>query len=277
MHDLDHRDSTMTTARGLLFVALGALILIGLLVFFWPRAPKPVLHSRSGMPEPCRDVEFEGVHHVVCTVDLESYAVALHHDGADGKPFGSVAKFDAAMAAAGKPVLLAMNAGMYHQDLSPVGLYVEDGKQLSPLEQGSGKGNFFMKPNGVFLIGRNGEAAIMTTEAYAAAPPDPLYATQSGPLLVIDGRVNPRFEENGTSRYIRNGIGVIDPHTLVLAISRAPVSFGSFARLFRDRLGCGNALYFDGQVSVLSNGSQTIVGGNYPAGPILSVSAKEKP
>jgi uncharacterized protein YigE (DUF2233 family) len=263
--------------RGLLLAVLGALVLAALIILLWPRTPKPVLQSQGGMPEPCSDVEFEGVYYVVCTIDLEKYAVALHHDGADGKPFGSVVKFDAAMAAAEKPVLLAMNAGMYHRDLSPVGLYIEDGKQLSPLNQGSGKGNFFIKPNGVFLIGRDGKAAIMTTEAYAAAPPDPLYATQSGPLLVIDGMVNPRFEENGTSRYIRNGIGVINPHTVVLAISRAPVSFGSFARLFRDELGCKNALYFDGQVSALSNGSQTIVGGTYPAGPILSVSAKEKP
>jgi uncharacterized protein YigE (DUF2233 family) len=264
--------------RGLSLAAIGILALIALLLFFfWPRAPKTVLHSRSGMPALCRDVEFEGIHHVVCTVSLARYAVALHHDGAAGKPFGSVAKFAAAMATAGKPVLLAMNAGMYHPDLSPVGLYVEDGRELSPLNENSGKGNFFMKPNGVFLIGRNGEASIVTTETYAAAHPDPLYATQSGPLLVIDGKVNPRFEENGTSRYIRNGIGVLDPHTVVLAISRSPVSFGSFARLFRDGLDCGNALYFDGQVSVLSNGSQAIVGGNYPAGPILSVTAKGTP
>jgi uncharacterized protein YigE (DUF2233 family) len=263
--------------RGLLLAALGLLVLIALLFFFWPRAPKTVLHSRSGMPEPCVDVEFEGIHHVVCTVSLGDDVVALHREGKDGKPFGSVARFDAAMAAEGKPVLLAMNAGMYHPDLSPVGHYVEEGKELSPLNEGSGKGNFFMKPNGVFLIGRNGEASIVTTEAYATAHPEPLYATQSGPLLVVDGKVNPRFEENGTSRYIRNGIGVLDPHTVVLAISRSPVSFGSFARLFKDRLDCGNALYFDGQVSVLSNGSQAIVGGKYPAGPILSVTAKRKP
>lgn len=267
----------MTIGKAIILAALGALLLIVLLILFWPRAPKPVLHSLSGMPEPCRDVEFEGIHHVVCTIELKSDTVALHHDGADGKPFGSVAKFVAAMAAAHEPVLLAMNAGMYHKDLSPVGLYIENGKVLSPLNEDSGKGNFFMKPNGVFLIGQNGGASILTTEAYAAAHHDPLYATQSGPLLVVDGKVNQRFEENGKSRYIRNGIGVLDPHTVVLAISRAPVSFGSFARLFRDKLGCTNALYFDGQVSVLSNGSQTIVGGTYPAGSILSVSEKRKP
>lgn len=269
----------MTIAKGPPFAALAilTLIVIAFLVIFWPRTPKSILHSRSGLPEPCRDLEFEGIDHVVCTINLKIYAVMLHYDGADGKPFGSVAKFDAAMKAAEKPVLIAMNAGMYHPDLSPVGLYVEDGKELSPLNQGSGKGNFFMKPNGVFLIGRNGEASIMTTDAYAAAHPDPLYATQSGPLLVINGEVNPRFEENGKSRFIRNGVGVIDPHTVVLAISRAPVSFGSFARLFKDKLGCGDALYFDGQVSVLSNGSQAIVGGNYPAGPMLSVTAIRTP
>ena len=269
----------MTIAKGPLIAAICLLILLPIVLFavFWPRPPKTILHSRSGMPEPCRDVEFEGIHHVACTISLETYAVELHHGRSNGQPFGSIAKFDAAMTAAQRPVLIAMNAGMYHQDLSPVGLYVEDGRELSPLNQGDGKGNFFMKPNGVFLIGRNGKAAIMTTEDYAAARPDPLYATQSGPLLVVGGQVNPRFEENGKSRYIRNGIGVIDPRTIVLVISRSPVSFGSFARLFKDELGCADALYFDGQVSTLSNGSRTIVGGNYPAGPILSVSEKRKP
>jgi uncharacterized protein YigE (DUF2233 family) len=265
---------TARTGLWLATFAVAVLVAIALFAIFRPRAPKPILQSRSGIPTVCRDVQFEDVHHIVCTIDLNSYTVILHYDAGDGKPFGSVVKFDKATVAAHKPVLLAMNAGMYHEDLSPVGLYVEDGKEISPLNEGSGKGNFFMKPNGVFLVGKNGEASIVKTETYATGHPDPLYATQSGPLLVIDGKVNSTFEENGQSRFIRNGVGVIDSHTVVLAISRSPVSFGSFARLFKDKLGCPNALYFDGQVSTLTNGWQPIIGGSYPAGPILSVTKK---
>ncbi|MER9444265.1 phosphodiester glycosidase family protein [Mesorhizobium sp. M0340] len=102
-----------------------------------------------------------------------------------------------------------------------------------------------------------------------------MFATQSGPMLVIDGRLHPRFEQNGTSRYIRNGVGVRDENTVVLAISRSEVSLGSFARLFRDALDCPSALFFDGAVSALSNGERMIVGGNYPAGPIIAVTGKK--
>jgi len=114
----------------------------------------------------------------------------------------------------------------------------------------------------------------METSVYHAAAPNAAFATQSGPLLVIDGKLHPRFEENGASRFIRNGVGVRDAHTIVLAISRSGVSFGSFARLFRDALGCPNALYLDGVVSALTNGSAFVVGGAYPAGPIIAVSSK---
>ncbi|MES0155793.1 phosphodiester glycosidase family protein [Mesorhizobium sp. M0018] len=136
------------------------------------------------------------------------------------------------------------------------------------------EGNFFLKPNGVFLVRKDGKPAVMETSAYAATRLDVMFATQSGPMLVIDGRLHPRFEQNGTSRYIRNGIGVRDENTVVLAISRSEVSLGSFARLFRDALNCPNALFFDGVVSALSNGERMIVGGSYPVGPIIAVSAK---
>jgi uncharacterized protein YigE (DUF2233 family) len=258
----------------------GAAILIGVLLvtlalIWWlgPSARQP-LTIGGELPGPCRDFSFEAVPYIVCEIDLRSYDVAVLHAGADGKAFGSLEKFDKAMSGEGRPVLLAMNAGMYHEDLSPVGLLVENGHEAAPLNFTDGEGNFFLKPNGVFLVGKDGKAAVVETNAYAAAKPDVAFATQSGPMLVIDGRVHPRFEANGTSRHVRNGVGVRDENTVVLAISRSEVSLGSFARLFRDALHCPNALFFDGVVSALSNGERMIVGGNYPAGPIIAVSAK---
>ncbi|MCV3241483.1 phosphodiester glycosidase family protein [Mesorhizobium sp. ZC-5] len=163
---------------------------------------------------------------------------------------------------------------MYHEDLTPVGLYVSDGRLQSPLNLADGEGNFFLKPNGVFFIGNDGSAGVIETTAFAATKPEVRLATQSGPMLVIDGHIHPRFEQNGTSRFIRNGVGVRDAHTVVLAISRSEVSLGSFARLFRDALGCRNALFFDGAISALSNGRKMVIGGEFPAGPIIAVSAK---
>lgn len=257
-------------------------ILIGIAVaaaawFWWwhTSRPREPLLLDNAMPQTCRDMQFETVGYVVCEVDASAYDIRLARLDAHGRPYGSVKAYADAMAAHGTPVLLAMNAGMYHKDLSPVGLFVEDGRQQAPLNLADAEGNFFMKPNGVFFIGTDGRAGVMETGAYAAAKPEVLFATQSGPMLVIDGQLHQRFEENGTSRYIRNGVGVRQDGAVVLAIARTPVSFGSFARLFRDELACPNALFFDGAVSSLSNGSRMIVGGAYPAGPILSVTAKE--
>lgn len=227
------------------------------------------------MPEPCRDFAFEAVAYVVCEVNLRRYRVSLHRLDATAKPYGSVTKFAQTMHAAGTPVLFAMNAGMYHKDLSPVGLFVENGHEETPLNRDDAEGNFFLKPNGVFYVGTDGKPGVLETGAFAAAKPAAAYATQSGPMLVIDGALHPRFEPNGTSRHIRNGVGVRDPDTVVLAISRSEVSLGSFARLFRDALGCRNALFFDGAVSALSNGTDSIVGGAFPAGPVLAVESSE--
>ena len=47
--------------------------------------------------------------------------------------------------------------------------------------------NFHMKPNGVFWIG-DGVAGVTETGRYLANPPAARYATQSGPMLIVDGR-----------------------------------------------------------------------------------------
>lgn len=257
------------------FSLLAILLIVGTALILSPGQPLPPRRDMHGeLPSLCRNLTFEKVAYVVCEVDLGTNDIVLFHHAPNGKPFGSLTALDDSMHAAGTPLVLAMNAGMYHDDLSPVGLYVEDGRVLAPLNHSEGKGNFFLKPNGVFFVTPGGEAAILETGRYGAERPDALFATQSGPLLVVHGRVNPRFEADGTSRYIRNGVGVRDAHTVVLAISRTEVSFGAFARLFRDALRCPDALYLDGVVSQFSNGSEQIMGGAYPAGPILAVLKK---
>lgn len=257
-------------------LALVGLLMAAAVVVWWLTLPPKASDGPVvGLPSQCRELDFEAVAYVVCEIDTASNRVDLFLDGPDGKPFGSLPAFNAAIAKQDRQILMAMNAGMYHEDLTPVGLYVSDGRERSPLNIADGHGNFFMKPNGVFFIGNDGSAGVIETTAFAASKPEVRLATQSGPMLVIDGRIHPRFEQNGTSRFIRNGVGVRDDaHTVVLAISRSEVSLGSFARLFRDELGCRNALFFDGAISALSNGKEMIIGGEFPAGPIIAVSAK---
>ena len=149
----------------------------------------------------------------------------------------------------GMVVVAATNAGIYEPDYVPTGLYVEDGETLVPLNTDDGRGNFFLKPNGVFLVGEDGAAAVVSTEDYAAGrvPVERVgYATQSGPLLVQDGTLHPAFGPRSTSCRTRTGVGVTEDGQVVLAISNGAVNLYDFARHFRDTLGTPDALYLDG-------------------------------
>jgi uncharacterized protein YigE (DUF2233 family) len=246
-----------------------------------PVAPSPGSSSFAG-PEgraaagPCRAVSFEAVDYTVCEIDLRRYRVGLFWQDRDGRAYGSLSAFNRAMAAAGDPPVVAMNAGMYHEDLSPVGLFVSGGRLLNPANENDGDGNFFMKPNGVFYVDGD-SAGILETGAFLRRAPAAEIATQSGPMLVIDGALHPLFSDDGPSRKIRNGVGIRDDHTVVFAISRDDVSFGSFARLFRDALGCRNALYLDGSISSLSAPDGLSVGWGIRLGPILAVFDRNAP
>jgi uncharacterized protein YigE (DUF2233 family) len=113
----------------------------------------------------------------------------------------------------------------------------------------SGPGNFYLKPNGFFWMDSARGVHVDTSDTYLARRQPAVWATQSGPMLVIAGKLNPQFDPDGASRYVRNGVGIRDLHHAVFAISDAPVSFGKLARFFRDGLNCQDALYFDGAVS----------------------------
>lgn len=259
-----------------LFLFSALLIVIGLVVVWRmrPVAPPAPSSVAAPLPDACGDVSFEGAGHIVCVLDSGAYDIHIAHESVNGAPFGSVPALDAEMAGQGRMPLLSMNAGMYHKDLSPVGLLVEEGREKARLNLDDGEGNFFMKPNGVFMIGRDGRGAVMEASDYAQQAPDAFYATQSGPMLVIDGNIHPRFEPDGASRHVRNGVGIDGQGRIVLAVSRKPVSLGSFARLFRDELGCRNALFLDGAISTMTSAGKIIVGGKHPAGPIVAVFEK---
>lgn len=144
-----------------------------------------------------------------------------------------------------------MNGGMYGDDFTPTGLYVESANEMVAANtatvpgEGAAVPNFYKKPNGVFYIG-GGAAGVMETGAFVAARPAAEFATQSGPMLVIDGKLHPAFIEGSTDRKRRNGVGVSTPTEVHFAISEEGVNFWDFARFFRDKLGCEDALFLDG-------------------------------
>ena len=213
---------------------------------------------------PCRPLLYEDANYTVCTVDLRKYRLKLFWRGPEGEAYGS---FDR-LRQVEKDLAFAMNGGMYHKDWSPVGLYVENGRELKKANTANGPGNFHLKPNGVFFVSGQ-TAGVFETSRYVQQRPKADYATQSGPMLVINGRLHPKISENGTSRKIRNGVGVRDKHTAVFAIADEPVTFGEFARLFRDELGCADALFLDGSVSSLYAPGLGRTDGLLPMGPLI--------
>ena len=229
--------------------------------------------------EQCDQETFEEAKYVVCTLQTGKADLRLFWKGADGEPYRTFSSLAEAVRAEGKTLVLAVNAGMYRADFSPMGLYVENARELKPANTAKAESsagqvpNFYKKPNGVFFLGEAG-AGILPTDEFLKNAPKVRFATQSGPMLVIDGKLHPEFAEDGASRYVRNGVGVRADGVVVFAISLDTVSFGRFARLFRDQLATPNALYLDGYVSTLWDGSNIIATGRHPAGPIVTVTQK---
>ena len=218
---------------------------------------------------PCRAEHVDGVAYTICSF-APTDSFRLFHSNADGEIYGDFDTLNADLAGQGAILLFAMNAGMYHRDRAPVGLYVENGMERSPLSTSEGPGNFHMRPNGVLAIARDGRVSVVDTRDYPAVADTVSHATQSGPMLVINGKLHPRFLADGTSRKIRNGVGVDADGRVHFAKSEDPVNFHGFATLFRDHLDTDNALYLDGTISRLFIAGERNDPGA-PMGPIVGV------
>jgi uncharacterized protein YigE (DUF2233 family) len=218
----------------------------------------------------CSEIKFQDTRATVCQVSIGSDRLQLFLKDDSGAPFTSFLRLGQALTTRGEQLTFAMNAGMYREDYTPVGLLVSEGRQLHRLNLATGFGNFYMKPNGVFVLTASG-ARIVESSEYRSLPDPAMLATQSGPLLVQDGRINSALNPQGTSRLIRNGVGVISATHVVFAISEDPVSFYEFAQLFRDGLKCADALYLDGNVSSVYVKSLGRDDERVPIGPIIGV------
>lgn len=214
----------------------------------------------------CRDTVFDGATYTLCEVALGE-DLRLFQSGPDGA-YGSFNRVNAALESEGQTLGFAMNAGMYHRDLSPVGLYVEDGREQSRLITSDGPGNFGLLPNGVFCIAES--FRVIESLTFRDEAPACRFATQSGPMLVLNGDLHPKLLPGSDSTYVRNGVGVsADGTRAVFAISDDEVNFHSFARLFRDELGLSDALYFDGNISRLYAPALNRHDAGFPMGPIV--------
>ena len=210
-----------------------------------------------GSAEPCVTQAYQGKNYSVCRFDPSASDIRLFLNDDAGKRLGSFDAVNAELSKNGEQLVFAMNAGMYDKSRSPVGLYIEGGTKQQKINTKPGPGNFHMLPNGVFWLSQFEDskaaykgAGVTSTQSYLATSKNVMDATQSGPMLVIDGAIHPTFKSNSTSLKIRNGVGQ-NGDTLYFVKSEAPVSFHEFASFYKDQLKTENALYLDGTISRL--------------------------
>jgi uncharacterized protein YigE (DUF2233 family) len=234
-------------------------------------APTPT-PSAPAAPSACKAVVFEDVPLTHCIADPARHRIRMANLGPDKQPYGSLSAFAASVDPA--TVAFAMNGGMYGDDLKALGYYVENGERLKELDRAEGEGNFYMKPNGVFF-GSGGTWKVLGSNTFFNTVKDrPEFGTQSGPLLLVDGKLHPQIQDNGPSRAIRNGVGVSADGKAHFVVSDAPINFGQLARYFRDEVKVANALYLDGQVSSLWDPARGRVDKGR-VGPIIVVTKRE--
>ena len=254
------------TAFGLALAVVAAWLV-------WPATPAPPSRAVEELLRPaasaCETITFEGSRFTACRYRRGIDRIAFILDPG-GEPLRSLPALQAHLEARAGALRFAMNGGMYGEEGQPIGLYIEEGQQRRAINRRDGPGNFHLLPNGVFSVDAEGRVAVTRTEDYRPRPAI-RWATQSGPMLVIDGELHPRFSENGESLNIRNGVGAADADNAWFAISEEPVSFGRFARLFRDRLGCPDALFLDGNVSSLWDRPAGRLDAYPQLGPIIAV------
>lgn len=199
-----------------------------------------------------RQLSFDGADYAVVDVDLSRDRLELHWKDDSGQALTSIDRLRQWGEQHGRRLLFATNAGIYDRALRPLGLHIEDGATLRPLNTvrgNAGAGNFSIQPNGVFYVDVRDRAGVIATPDWKARAVPAQLATQSGPMLLVDGAINPNFDEASDSLKWRSGVCASSPQHVVFAVSQGPVSFHAFARLFRDGLACRDALYLDGTLS----------------------------
>ena len=204
--------------------------------------------------------------------DLSRYRLSLHWKDEAGVPYRTLQAVTDTIVRRGGRVAAVTNAGIYETDHTPLGLHIEEGRALRPLNRDDGEGNFFLKPNGVFSIA--GDVAGISEASAFRMSDDMSLATQSGPLLVLDGVIHPAFRRQSTSRRTRNAVGVREDGAVVLALSRRPVTLWDMAVYMRDAMGCPSALYLDGVISQLWLDGDPPPETRYPYVGILAVTER---
>ena len=221
----------------------------------------------------CHDFKFQEAPFTACTAKVPEDDIRLFLQDKTGKIFGQFQELDNFLKQQDLNIIFATNGGMYHADRSPVGMYIENFKEYSPLITRDVPGNFGLLPNGVFCFNKK-EFLILETKKFVQGKIQCQYATQSGPLLVIDGKIHPKFIKDGTSKFIRSGVGISrNKSKAIFLISNQAVNLHHFASTFLDHFKTDNALYLDGNITRLYSPKINRIDFGFAIGPIVAVVA----
>lgn len=181
------------------------------------------------------------------TVDTKTQDLQLYWKNDSGQTLKSILNLKNFVESKNLTLTFAMNGGMFNRDFSPQGLFIQNKQTLAVLDTADGSGNFYLKPNGIFYVTTDNVPFVCNTTDFKNNG-KVKYATQSGPMLVIDGKIHSAFKEGSTNLHIRNGVGILPDNKVVFAMSKTEINFYDFAKYFQS-LGCKNSLYLDGFVS----------------------------
>jgi uncharacterized protein YigE (DUF2233 family) len=224
----------------------------------------------------CRSSTFEGSEFTVCHARHQQQTIATILNDKNGSPLRSMSALERYLGKKSGDVAFAVNAGMFDEGGKPIGYYVESGKRLKSLNRKEGPGNFHLLPNGVFFGTRDSWQIRTADDFEINVNIRPSFATQSGPMILIKGKLHPQIAANGESVNIRNAVGLDNKGDAHFVQSEVPVSFGRLARFMRDKLGCNDALYLDGTVSALWYPAGDRLDTGFPLGPLLVVNKTAK-
>ena len=245
------------------YIILAVAIILGILFLLFYMNKKNVISKNLKIGERITNSDF-----LIYKPDLEKSDIKMYWKSEDGTAYKNIKNFISKSSE--KKILFVTNGGIYTENYTPEGLYIENYKLMSELNLRKEFGNFYMKPNGVFYI-ENGKPIISDSEEFQYNK-NISYAVQSGPLLIKNGEINKEFSSDSKSFKIRSAVGLDNENKVFFYMSKKEISFYEFSKYALDNLDCKQLLFLDGTISKMYfNGDEDIPKQKYPFVTIISI------
>jgi uncharacterized protein YigE (DUF2233 family) len=120
--------------------------------------PQVSIKMKNGTPSTFLKIEankaerimMNGNSYSTYTIDLKASRLAFYHKTREGRPIGTFEYLYQYLNQQSKDLIFVTNGGIYTKSLQPLGLYVENSKEIVGLNK-KGADNFYLEPNSFFL------------------------------------------------------------------------------------------------------------------------------